>query len=78
VLRAKRDHRIDDDGVTRIELDAMLADDHREDDLRFHEREVISDARAWTAAEREIRPLRPALRARGKEALGIETLRVLP
>ena len=66
------------DAVARIELDAVLAHDHREDDLRLHHREVIPDARARAAAEREIRVARALLGALGAEALGIESLRIFP
>ncbi len=38
--------------MTRLELEALLAHDHREEDLRLHHREVVADARARSATER--------------------------
>lgn len=64
--------------MTGLELDAMLAHDHREEDLRLHHGEVISDARARSSAERQIRVARALLRALRKEAIGVETLGILP
>jgi hypothetical protein len=58
VLRPKRDHRVELHRLTRIELEPLLANDHREDDLRFHHRKVVPDAHPLAASEREIRPAR--------------------
>jgi hypothetical protein len=52
VLGPERDDRIHDDGVTGIELEPVLAHDHREEDLRLHHGEVIPHARTRPAAER--------------------------
>jgi len=64
--------------MTRLELEPMLAHDHREEDLRLHHREVVSDARARAAAERQICVAGALLGALGTEPLGVEALRVLP
>ena len=51
---------------------------HRHHELRLHQRELVPDAQARPAAEREVGEARPLAHALGREALGIEALGVVP
>lgn len=75
---AQRHRRLWLDGMARRQTQAKTLGDAGDDQLRFDQGEMVADAQARAPAEREVGEARPSSRARGREALRIEGLRVLP
>ncbi len=60
------------------EVEPVALHHHSHDEGRLHEREVLADAQARAAPEREVGEPRPAVAVPGGEAIGVEALGVRP
>src|SRR5262245_18113204 len=76
--RPQRDERLGPNLLISDQLDPEALRDRGDDQLRLEHRELIADAAAGAAAEREVGESRTRGFALWRESIGIEALRIRP